>query len=184
MLFTKELRTKLAAISVFAAKNDDRYYLNGVHLKATGGALIIEATDGHALARTTVAIDETDAFDVVIKNKDIKAILDGTKTAEAVDVIASNDAVEFIGDFNYMCKPVAGKFPDTNRVIPADDRPFNPEGGIGLDAKYLDLVFKCRKTALGRGNKPAGIVFRFGDSTSPVKIEFDDYIIVVATMRF
>src|SRR5690606_1904058 len=42
----------LAALLLFAAKNDTRNYLNGIHMYASrDGNLILEATDGHRLMR-------------------------------------------------------------------------------------------------------------------------------------
>lgn len=120
---------------VVAAREDIRYYLNGVLFDLTHGALV--GTDGHRLNVYRNRVPQ--AFD--------RAVKDGMPTKPPVHVICPNAPLDFIvnskaseatvqiwdadkaqqgclvinaGDaFVWVRKPVEGKFPDWLRVVPA-----------------------------------------------------------------
>lgn len=123
---------------VVAAREDIRYYLNGVLFDLTHGALV--GTDGHRLHVYRNRVPQM--FD--------RAVKDGMPTKPPVLVICPNAPLDFIvnskaseatvqiwdadkaqqgclvinaGDaFVWVRKPVEGKFPDWQRVVPAQSQ--------------------------------------------------------------
>lgn len=123
---------------VVAAREDIRYYLNGVLFDLTHGALV--GTDGHRLNVYRNRVPQ--AFD--------RAVKEGMPTKPPVHVICPNAPLDFIvnskapeatvqiwdadkaqqgclvinaGDaFVWVRKPVEGKFPDWQRVVPAQSQ--------------------------------------------------------------
>lgn len=56
----------IKAALLFAAKNDIRYYLNGVHLVSCDGGFYIESTDGHKAMRVKVDRELPREVDVIL----------------------------------------------------------------------------------------------------------------------
>ncbi len=115
----------------FAISTEEtRYYLNGIFLHVTDEAtplLRAAATDGHRLARVTVARpDGAEAMpDVIIQRKCVAEL---RKLLEEVDgsvgVSLSNSKIRFdLGQAILTSKLIDGTFPDYSRVIPtANDK--------------------------------------------------------------
>ena len=111
----------------FAISNEEtRYYLNGIYLHVAeddnGKVLRTASTDGHRLARVTLALPSgaEELPGIIIPKKtvgELKKILaeyDGD-----VEVAASETKVMFtLGDAVIVSKLIDGKFPDYERVIP------------------------------------------------------------------
>jgi len=115
----------------FAISTEEtRYYLNGIFLHVTDDAtpvLKAAATDGHRLARVTVARpDGAEAMpDVIIPRKcvaELRKLLD--EVDGSVGVSLSNSKIRFdLGQAILTSKLIDGTFPDYSRVIPtANDK--------------------------------------------------------------
>ncbi len=112
----------------FAISSEEtRYYLMGIFLHVIDDQMRAAATDGHRLARVTVAKpDGADGMpDVIIPRKAVQELyrlleeLEGT-----VEISLSPTKVRFgLGNAVLTSKLIDGTFPDYNRVIPtANDK--------------------------------------------------------------
>ena len=105
----------IKAVMLAAAKEDVRYYLNGVMVR--NGELA--ATNGHmALIIKSDSIKSDGEY--IIDNDTLKKIVTahkGIKGGNRVEVI---DSVTTTGSSKISITPVDGKFPDVNRVIPQE----------------------------------------------------------------
>ena len=115
----------------FAISTEEtRYYLNGIFLHVTDDAqplLRAAATDGHRLARVTVARpDGAEAMpDVIVPRKcvaELRKLLD--EVDGSVGVSLSGSKIRFdLGQAILTSKLIDGTFPDYSRVIPtANDK--------------------------------------------------------------
>lgn len=112
----------------FAISSEEtRYYLMGIFLHVADDQLKAAATDGHRLARVTVAKPEgADGMpDVIIPKKcvgELRKLLD--EVEGTVEVSLSPTKVRFVlGHAVLTSKLIDGTFPDYNRVIPtANDK--------------------------------------------------------------
>lgn len=123
---------------MFQAKNDVRYYLNGICFMPDGR---VAATDGH---RAFIANKHdnkiTDNVIVSVSKSPTKrydyAALD-TKTG----IVTYHDDTELMVGSG-ICSLIDGRFPDIDRVIPKETAPTEQ---IGFNAKYLADVEKLAK---------------------------------------
>ncbi|CAM3073720.1 DNA polymerase III subunit beta [Sphingomonas antarctica] len=107
----------------FAISTEEtRYYLNGIFFHVADDVLKAAATDGHRLARVTVARpDGAEGMpDVIVPRKCVAELrklldeIDGT-----VEVSLSNTKIRFdLGSAVLTSKLIDGTFPDYSRVIP------------------------------------------------------------------
>ncbi len=107
----------------FAISTEEtRYYLNGIFFHVADDVLKAAATDGHRLARVTVARpDGAEGMpDIIVPRKCVQELrklldeIDGT-----VEVSLSNTKVRFdLGSAVLTSKLIDGTFPDYSRVIP------------------------------------------------------------------
>ena len=107
----------------FAISTEEtRYYLMGIFLHVADDALNAAATDGHRLARVTVAKpDGADGMpDVIVPRKcvaELRKLLD--ELEGTVEVSMSPTKIRFgLGSAVLTSKLIDGTFPDYNRVIP------------------------------------------------------------------
>ncbi|MBN9525419.1 MAG: DNA polymerase III subunit beta [Alphaproteobacteria bacterium] len=106
------------------SREETRYYLNGVYLHRLGERLAAVATDGHRLARATLAAPAgAERIDPVILPRDTVANLLKLKPEGEVTIAATPTRVSFSwGDITLMTKVIDGQFPDYERVIPKADQ--------------------------------------------------------------
>ncbi len=112
----------------FAISTEEtRYYLNGIFLHVADDAMKAAATDGHRLARVTIARPEgaQGMPDVIIPRKcvtELRKLLDEVEGSVAVSLSATK--IRFaLGHAVLTSKLIDGTFPDYNRVIPtANDK--------------------------------------------------------------
>lgn len=104
------------------AKQDVRYYLNGMLLELESNQLRAVATDGHRLALSTVATDllDTSRLQVIIPRKGVLELskLLAEEQGEVQIQLGQHQARATLGDFTFSTKLVDGKFPDYQRVLP------------------------------------------------------------------
>lgn len=123
---------------MFQAKNDVRYYLNGICFMPDGR---IAATDGH---RAMVA----SKHDNKIKNNVIVSVSKSPIKRYAYALLDTKEKiVTYHDEFDVMvgagiCSEIDGRFPDIDRIIPKQTAPAEQ---IGFNAKYLADVEKLAK---------------------------------------
>jgi DNA polymerase-3 subunit beta len=112
--------TELKAVRVFAAKQDIRYYLNGVLVQATAKETRIVGTDG-----TIVGVfdreqqNEGVTFDELIIPTDvIDALKPDAKFPVRVTIDAGQFRIQQYDDRAFTFNPADGRFPDYTRTVP------------------------------------------------------------------
>lgn len=152
----------LKAAMGFQAKNDARYYLNGIHLNKNG---TVEATDGHSLIVSECGIlTELDKSLIINIHGAIPAKA-GLAHFDFVDEkkgIISFEKGEMLIAFSI----IDGTFPDTKRVMPTKRGPvleigFNP-----------DYILKIQKGCKILNPRYKGLEFHFygKDSVTLVRV--------------
>jgi DNA polymerase-3 subunit beta len=120
-----QLNNLLTKTSFSMAQQDVRYFLNGLLLEIHSDHILSVATDGHRLAKTQIAVDQFDLDQVqsIIPRKaviEIAKFLDvGSDNLVSVKLNASHISVES-GNFTFISKLIDGRFPDYEKVIPAN----------------------------------------------------------------
>lgn len=172
------------AAKVFAAKNDIRYYFNGVALYVNDGVIeSVVATDGYPMA--VIGSTKLDSEVVIVGNKDVDTLCNALAASYQVKV---NWPVIEIGD--YKIPLVEGRYPDVRRVIPASDR--KPANLIGIQPDYLAKM-KPFKAALtkhlkARDRNAVGCKMMCGDANESVLFKLDnekhdEAIVIINPMR-
>lgn len=142
----------LRAAMFMQAKNDVRFYLNGVLLHSSG---YVVSTNGHCMYK---------ADDEGLKQLESNVIIAIAGTiptkAEVARIHFLDEKEGYITFLDSIGHPlqsrgrpsaahrrffdvVEGKYPDIDRVIPASE--LQPTESIGVNAEYLGLVGKCAK---------------------------------------
>ena len=149
-------RRALRAIASCAPTVDVRYHLLGVHVRADQRGIILEATDGHALARLRVSPAAVSTpVSIILPLEALKPVIAGGKRTLddilTVTVDTSANRVTIVdGTVTHTLTPVDGKFPDTDHVTrkalaaPVEKAQFNPA--------LLERLHACIKTASGADN--------------------------------
>jgi DNA polymerase III subunit beta len=149
----------------FAISTEEtRYYLNGIflHVSEEGGSPVLKAaaTDGHRLARVTMARpDGADGMpDVIVPRKcvgELRKLLDEVDASVGVSLSATKIRFD-LGTAILTSKLIDGTFPDYNRVIPTgNDRilKLDPNGfkeGVDRVATIATEKTRAVKMALDR----------------------------------
>ena len=119
------LKSLIEKTAFSMAQQDVRYYLNGLMLEVGGGILRAVATDGHRLAYCEKTIDDNliDSKQVIIPRKGVGELLRLLSDSdEAIKVVLGNNHIQCeLGDKRFTSKLIDGRFPDYNRVIPAEE---------------------------------------------------------------
>jgi DNA polymerase-3 subunit beta len=119
----KLLKALFALVQYAMAQQDIRYYLNGLLMLIDAGELRVVATDGHRLAFATreVAPKDMGRQEVILPRKtilELAKLLSDSDDPVAIELSTSQAKFTF-GDIVLVSKLVEGKFPDYQRVIPA-----------------------------------------------------------------
>jgi DNA polymerase III subunit beta len=119
------LKYLLSMVHFSMAAQDIRYYLNGMLLVVDGTTVRAVATDGHRLAMCEVSKDgATGKVEAIIPRKTILELSRLLPDAEDEQVrvqMAANQVKFSFGAIELISKLVEGKFPDYQRVIPANN---------------------------------------------------------------
>ena len=106
------------------AQQDVRYYLNGLYLSISSKEIFGVATDGHRLAKSGVEakFDLQDAISAIIPRKGVIEIDKQLENeGEELKVIISKNHIQISNkNSQAVSKLIDGKFPDYEKVIPAD----------------------------------------------------------------
>ena len=106
------------------AQQDVRYYLNGLMLEVSSNNLRAVATDGHRLAycEKETSADISDIKQVILPRKGVlelvRLLSDSDETAKIT--LGSNHLQVEFNELRLTSKLIDGRFPDYNRVMPAD----------------------------------------------------------------
>ncbi|UIW10219.1 hypothetical protein [Flyfo siphovirus Tbat1_6] len=123
---------------IFQAKQDARYYLNGICFMPDGR---VAATDGHR------AMISSKHENKIKSNVIVSISKSPTKNYSYAVIDTRAKIVTYHNNFDVLvgagiCSEVDGKFPDIDRVIPKQTAPAEQ---IGFNAKYLADVEKLAK---------------------------------------
>ncbi|TVO76845.1 DNA polymerase III subunit beta [Sedimenticola selenatireducens] len=155
---TQKLLKRLIEKTQFAmALQDVRYYLNGLLLEIGNGMIRAVATDGHrlALSEAECAIDQESGIQVILPRK---AVLELARlladTEDQIDIDVSSNHIRFsLGETSFTSKLIDGKFPDYQRVIPA-----NPDKEVLANRDILKQALT--RTSILSNEKYRGIRFQ------------------------
>jgi len=118
-----ELRLLLDKTHFAMAQQDVRYYLNGLLFELSDAQLRLVATDGHrlALAEATLSSPVGAGLQVILPRKgvlELQRVLGST--GDVTISIGTNHMRVAVEGVRFTSKLIDGKFPDYNRVIPAE----------------------------------------------------------------
>lgn len=117
------------------AKDDARYFLNGMKFETEGNLLRTVATDGHRLAVCTMPLNqELTTHSVIVPRKavlELSRLISGGDNQVRVEIGTNNLRVSMNG-IVFTSKLIDGRFPDYRRVFPR-----NPERILEADAENL-----------------------------------------------
>lgn len=178
-------RSTIKAASHFMAQKDIRYYLNGILIESSPIETRACATDGHAMllrqedrkddnAGSAGIIMPAETVAMILKWKaPFKSAADMPIVITVPDDAAAEHRAEWCGQIAVF-RPIDGKFPDYQRVIPktlsGESAHFNPE-----------LLMRCQKAAIDLGTSKAGY-FAFtqnGDSAAIATFSTQAFAIVM-----
>jgi len=124
-LSQSQLNSLLTRTSFSMAQQDVRYFLNGLLIEIHDNHILSVATDGHRLAKTQVMVESL-GIDLVQSIIPRKAVIEIGKFLDAtsddlvnVKLNASHVSIES-GNFMFISKLIDGRFPDYEKVIPAN----------------------------------------------------------------
>lgn len=124
-LTQSQLSDLLTKTSFSMAQQDVRYFLNGLLVEIHDDHILSVATDGHRLAKTQINVDSL-GFDLVQSIVPRKAVLEigkfldsGSDEAANIKLNGSHILIQ-TGNFRFISKLIDGRFPDYEKVIPAN----------------------------------------------------------------
>jgi len=185
-------REHFNALRVAAAMNDVRYYLAGFHVHKNG-EWWAESTDGHRLLRVPLTrID--DGPDPSDTGRMIYSLADATRKFSkrsgetiTIDVPNLDDALTVEGDAVsrgarvtgtdgrvQVCPLIDGKFPDTDKVMPAGPADGASVSCIAVNAQYLADVPKALEAHGMVAVRPSGTETAEGAPTGPLWVDIHD----------
>lgn len=189
----ERLAQAIKACKNFAAKNDVRYYINGVALYTHGETISsVVATDGHCMAVVGDLELNRDAEVYIVGNEHIPVLLLALQGLPAGTSTINGMRIEgckmHIGD--YTIPLIDGRFPDARRVIPVKKR--NTSEEIGLQPDYLAKLkpFKSElcKHLKTKDRNFVGTTMRAGGANEAVRFDFtngkvDPAMVIINPMR-
>jgi len=124
-LTQNQLNNLLTKTSFSMAQQDVRYFLNGLLIEIKNNQILSVATDGHRLAKTLINTDPLgiDLVQSIVPRKavlEISKFLDANSDEEVVIKLNSSHILIQSGDFIFISKLIDGRFPDYEKVIPAN----------------------------------------------------------------
>ena len=177
-----------------AAKNDTRYYLNGVCLSFIHGEyprIEIVSTDGHIISAFSDTLiysegEQTSDYQIIVPLDVVKNAIKGCKH-DTVILQSLDDGYYLLGDIRFL--PIDAKFPEYRRVLPTcNSKPSaaqcNPEllmrGQAAIRDYYTDKKMVVTQTHLNNGvvmhdGKNDAIVYVMGHRTA--NLTFQGFIL-------
>ena len=141
------------------AQQDVRYFLNGMLLEIKNNNLRTVTTDGHRLATCVVPLDQDIPLTQVIIPR--KAVLEMLRLLEESDqsvvlTFGKNHLRVELPDFVFTTKLLEGRYPDYNRVIPAEG-----QNTLTVDRKLYKQALS--RTAILSNEKYRGVRLNLGE---------------------
>ena len=141
----KDLLNAINATDFSMARNDARYFLNGLRMEfnAENQSLICVATDGHRLAFNETKLAESNLVtinmimpcDTVVK---VKSLLKNEKDNVTMAVSNGSNAIKIVfNDVEMISKLIDGRFPDYRRVMPR-----TTSSKYTVNSEYLKGLFQ------------------------------------------
>jgi len=108
-----DLSGALAAVMPAVATDASKLLLTGIHLRSAGGALHIEAADGHRLATRTIAADLPD-LDVVVPARTLQQV----RQPATITVESRQVAIALVDGTSIISSTLEGAYPNVQALIP------------------------------------------------------------------
>lgn len=159
------LRKHLAAVAIFAAESDVRYYLNGVLIEVRASEVRCAATTGHMAGVCRLATEQAAMPDVIVPSATVKQAL--LNKSEVLTLEFENGKWSLAG---VSFTPIDGKFPDYRRII--------PKGHSGEAAQFNPaFIAAAAKAGKALGVKSAPIIRHNGCNAAQVQFYGrDDFV--------
>lgn len=143
----------VAAIYQFGARNDIRYYLNGVYVEPIpGGGVLIVATNGHAMGMWRDIGGEVERPAILRIGKQLEAACAGSEALRlkiiddrlvVVDKLGIEIFIQHHDGLKAGSWEIEGMFPRWEKVVPPSYD--GPALSSALNARYVKLVHKALK---------------------------------------
>ncbi len=136
-------KAQLSDVMNFAALDEMRPEIAGVHFEVEGEKLILAATDGHRLAEAKESIEgKSDPVTAIIPRQTLTEIARILESDGTVDIVISENQVEFTyKDVRLISRLVDGTYPPYRDLVPSD---FQTEVTFPRD----ELIASLRATSL------------------------------------
>lgn len=134
-----DLSPAIAAVAAAASNDEAKALLQGVHLRAAAGTLILEATDGHRLAIRQLPWDGT--LDLVLPARLLR-LCHGPLSIAADGTYAN---LSLAGGPQIICRLFQGAYPQVQTLIPQDFK-----HACQFDRE--DLITAVQRAAIVSGN--------------------------------
>lgn len=170
----------IAAASHAMAKQDIRYYLNGMMIeKSPHGGVRVVATNGHhliALRSAKATIKQRKKAQYIVPAKMILSIVKAAKQGLEVEfkVSSAGEVSARVGDVTYHDKIIEARYPEWEKTIPEDD---TLSGPVEVAPQYIESVIKAHTSLCkfeGRGTKYNGIRWHMRGNNKPLIATFGD----------
>src|SRR5688500_4966350 len=119
------LSRRLCRVQYTMAKQEIRYYMNGLLMVVDEGQLKLVATDGHRLAFAAVKLGaDLPRQEVIVPRKtvlELTKLLADSDQELTIELSGTQAAFSF-GTIELVSKLIDGKFPDYTRVIPSQHK--------------------------------------------------------------
>ena len=189
-MFTIQIsRPMLAAVSRFMAKQDIRYYLNGVKVEVYANVAYVVATDGHTMAigrieRESGLLMEGQG-EIILPAESVEKIK--ATGNNGLPIILSVEDPQESGDKRQWftlndCgtkttqQAIDGQFPDWRKVIP-----YKPSGEVAYyNPEYL---MRCQKAAKDLGSKKGYFELAYNGNSGALVTFTESVMAVLMPMR-
>lgn len=191
------LAKQLAAVSHAIAKNDARYYLEGVHfsrvekdLRVVGGDTTkVQATNGHILLELETDqpyfdVDAPSDYIIQFTTDQLRDIRKKSNADKPVTFSGLDDPLTSkmeLGGTVSMVQVLDGRFPDTAKVWPKETNGALGSG-MGFNADYIATMTKAGKAAEPYADV-TGMRFVFSDAAAIVEYPGLDLKGLIMPMR-
>jgi len=156
----QKLAEDWACVSHAIRTEETRYYLNGIHLCAPEGRIVVVATDGHRLARIKTDIEVAEMPPIIVPTATVKEIIRRAAALGKEEQVAFQAGPNRLrirsGDTSLTSKLIDGTFPDYERVIPRDFRAW-------CEASSEAVSTALARVRIAATAQSARVKFDFGD---------------------
>ncbi len=155
LIFKAEVVPVVKAIAGFTAKNDIRWYLNGIHCVKEGASVRLEASDSHSIARVTIAGAYIDmpAPELILSPAGMARLEERNfYTDLELNPSCYQLSGESLPDVPVQCR---AKYPDLAKAEKEVRDRFDPAAGYthAFKLKFLQPILKAKKHLSARRSK-------------------------------